>query len=98
MAPTKIKLEVYRAEDWEQNDGMLKWGSILLLGSTAAFVLGVWAIAVAPFMDPTGISVRRRRFVPPRLELNRPRCSMRSRTTRTTSTSASSSSPSRSTP
>lgn len=36
---------------------MLLWGWGMLVGSTTCFVLGVWSIAVGPFVDTEGVWV-----------------------------------------
>lgn len=40
------------------NVGMLRWGWGMLVGSTLCFVMGVWSIAVGPFIDTEGVFVR----------------------------------------
>lgn len=50
--------------DGKVNAGMLAWGYGLVLSSTLCFVLGVWSIAVGPFVDTEGLLVSARcRFV-----------------------------------
>lgn len=36
---------------------MLKWGYILLVGSTTCFAVGIWSIAIGPYVDASGLDV-----------------------------------------
>lgn len=59
---------------------MLRWGWGMLIGSSAAFILGIWSIAIGPFIDTSGIpvsytmTVRKRRERDTDADLARSRC------------------------
>ncbi|GAA5882137.1 hypothetical protein JCM16303_005621 [Sporobolomyces ruberrimus] len=36
---------------------MLKWGYILLVGSTTCFAVGIWSIAIGPYVDASGLDI-----------------------------------------
>lgn len=56
--PTKQQQECDREEKEKLVDReMLLWGWGMLVGSTTCFVLGVWSIAVGPFIDTEGVWV-----------------------------------------
>lgn len=42
-----------------QDDGaeMMRWGCILVVGSTVSFAVGLWSIAIGPFTDKTNFVV-----------------------------------------
>ncbi|KAM0745767.1 hypothetical protein T439DRAFT_329742 [Meredithblackwellia eburnea MCA 4105] len=42
-------------EEGQLNEGMLWSGWAMILGSTSAFVLGIWSICVGPFIDTDGV-------------------------------------------
>lgn len=44
-------------EDGDDTSEMLRWGWIMLVGSTLSFIVGVWSIAVGPFLDTKGFLV-----------------------------------------
>lgn len=44
-------------EDEDDDTMMLRWGWGMLIGSSAAFILGIWSIAIGPFIDTSGIPV-----------------------------------------
>ncbi|GAA5893033.1 PIG-Y family protein [Sporobolomyces salmoneus] len=45
-------------EDFEDDGSeMLKWGHILLVGSTLSFAIGIWSILIGPYVEPIGLSV-----------------------------------------
>ena len=50
---------VQEEEDESQDEGeeMLKWGYILLVGSPLTPPLGIWTIAIGPYVDTTGLGV-----------------------------------------
>jgi hypothetical protein len=51
----KLKEEQEEFEDDEEE--MYKWGYILLVGSTIAFSVGIWSIAIGPHVDTRGLGV-----------------------------------------
>lgn len=55
-AATDSDEEEYEGE-YEINEEMRNWGWLLLVGCSLAFVLGVWSIAVGPFIDTSSVNV-----------------------------------------
>jgi len=55
---TEINVEEgEEVQDEDDGTEMIKWGYILLIGSSLSFLLGIWSIAIGPFVETDGLGV-----------------------------------------